>query len=499
VNTERGAEVGAAAAARPSRGTSAPGTVRSWWCEQAWLSGGVGGEDAGGAENARGSEGAGGARGAQGATSAEGGGPVAGVRVEAQDGTVTAVERGVEPRAGDERLAGLVLPGFANAHSHAFHRALRGRTHDGGGTFWTWRDRMFAVAARLDPDAYLNLARAVYAEMALAGVSCVGEFHYLHHGPSGTPYADPNAMAEALREAARDAAIRLTLLDACYLSGGLTPDGHLPLDPVQQRFSDGTPDRWAERVTSLRPDVGMRVGTAIHSVRAVPREHLATVGHAFPDAPLHAHLSEQFAENEAALAFYGHGPTELLAGADVLGPRTTVVHATVAPHLSLLGATGTRVCLCPTTERDLADGIGPARLLADHGSPLCLGSDQHAVIDLLEEARALEMHERLFTLERGAFRPEELIQALTVSGHAALGWPEAGRIAVGAPADLTAIRLDSVRTAGSLAAQAVLAASAADVHTVVVGGRTVVTDGVHVLGDVGRLLIDAMAPLWDAQ
>jgi formiminoglutamate deiminase len=422
---------------------------------------------------------------------------VAGVRVEADDGAITAVERSAAPRPDDERLGGLVLPGFANAHSHAFHRALRGRTHDGGGTFWTWRERMYAVAGRLDPDSYLALARATYAEMALAGVSCVGEFHYLHHGPAGTPYADPNAMAEALRQAARDAGVRLTLLDACYLSGGLTPEGHLPLDPVQQRFSDGTAAAWAKRVAALRPDDGMRVGAAIHSVRAVPRADLAKVGHAFPDAPLHAHLSEQFAENEAALGFYGLGPTELLAAADVLGPRTTVIHATVAPHLSLLGATGTRVCMCPTTERDLADGIGPARLLADHGSPLCLGSDQHAVVDLLEEARALEMHERLFSLERGAFRPAELVEALTAGGHAALGWPEAGRIAVGAPADLTAVRLDSVRTAGTLPAQAVLAATAADVHTVVVGGRTVVRDGEHVLGDVGRLLADAIAPLWE--
>jgi len=463
MSTDPGAEVGAAARSGAVRGTSAPGSGGAWWCEQAWL----------------------------------GDRPVPKVRVETREGVITAVEVGADPEPGDERLAGLAFPGFANAHSHVFHRALRGRTHDHGGTFWTWRKRMYALAARLDPDQYLALARATYAEMALAGVSCVGEFHYLHHGPGGTPYADPNAMAEALREAARDAGVRLTLLDACYLSGGLTTEGHLPLDPVQRRFSDGTSAAWAQRVAGLRPDDGMRVGAAIHSVRAVPRADLADVGHAFPDAPLHAHLSEQFAENEAALAVYGLGPTELLAAADVLGPQTTVVHATVAPHLSLLGATGTRVCLCPTTERDLADGIGPARLLAAHGSPLCLGSDQHAVVDLLEEARALEMHERLFSLERGAFCPAELVEALTASGHAALGWPEAGRIAVGAAADLTAVRLDSVRTAGTLPAQAVLAATAADVHTVVVAGRTVVRDGVHVLGDVGRLLADAIAPLWE--
>lgn len=436
--------------------------MTSWWCEQAWL----------------------------------GQGPVARVRVEVADGVFTAVHRGVDPLAGDVRLQGLVLPGFANAHSHAFHRALRGRTHDEGGTFWTWRERMYAVAQRLDPDSYLALARATYAEMALAGVTCVGEFHYLHHGPGGVPYDDPNAMAEALRQAARDAGIRLTLLDACYLAGGLTADGHTRPSQAQQRFCDANAAAWQRRVGQLRADDGMRVGAAIHSVRAVPRLELADVASALPGAPLHAHLSEQWAENEATLAFYGMSPTELLAAADVLGPRTTVVHATVGAHLELLGSTGTRVCLCPTTERDLADGIGPARLMADHGSPLCLGSDQNAVIDLLEEARALEMHERLHFLERGRFTPADLVNALTEAGHAALGWPEAGRIAVGAPADLVAVRLDSVRTAGSVPAQAIYAASAADVDTVVVGGRTVVERGRHVLGDVATLLRDAIEPLW---
>lgn len=436
--------------------------MTAWWCENAWLDGAA----------------------------------VPRVRVLERAGVITDVLVGADPEQGDQRLAGLVLPGFANAHSHAFHRALRGRTHDGPGTFWTWRERMYAVAARLDPDSYLSLARAVFAEMALAGVTCVGEFHYLHHGPGGTPYEDPNAMGEALRQAARDAGVRLTLLDACYLAGGLTSQGHTGPDAVQQRFSDGTVACWADRVADLHPDEGLRVGAAIHSVRAVPRLDLAEVAAAFPRTPLHAHLSEQFAENEAALAFYGMSPSELLAGADALGRRTTVVHATVAPNLTLLGSTGTSVCLCPTTERDLADGIGPARLLHDHGSPLCLGSDQNAVVDMFEEARGLEMDERLHFLERGRFTAAELVDALTVNGHAALGWPEAGRLRVGAPADLVGVRLDSVRTAGTIVAQAVYAASASDVHTVVNGGRTVVRDGQHALGDVGRLLADAIAPLW---
>src|SRR4051812_9555632 len=178
-------------------------------------------------------------------------GPVAGVRVGVEDGRIVTVDPGVDPTPGDERLPGLVLPGFANAHSHAFHRALRGRTHDLGGTFWTWRQRMYAIAGRLDPDSYLALARATYAEMALAGITCVGEFHYLHHPPGGGRYGDPNAMAAALVQAAGDAGIRLTLLDTCYLAGGLDGNGHLPLDAVQARFSDGDADAWAARVALL--------------------------------------------------------------------------------------------------------------------------------------------------------------------------------------------------------------------------------------------------------
>jgi cytosine/adenosine deaminase-related metal-dependent hydrolase len=154
------------------------------------------------------------------------------------------------------------------------------------------------------------------------------------------------------------------------------------------------------------------------------------------------------------------------------------------------------VCACPSTEADLADGIGPFRRLRDAGAPLCLGSDQHAMTDLLGEARLLEAYERLATGERGRFRPAELMAALTVDGHRALGWPDAGRIAPGQRADLVAVRLDSPRTAGCVPGQVGMAAEADDVHTVVVDGRVVVAEGRHVLGDVGRLLADAIDPLW---
>jgi formiminoglutamate deiminase len=419
------------------------------------------------------------------------------VTFEVSGGRFTAVTPGTVP--GDaRRLPGVVLPGFANAHSHAFHRALRGRTHDKGGTFWTWRERMYAVAAQLDPDTYLALARATYAEMALAGITAVGEFHYLHHAPGGASYADPNSMGEALRQGAAEAGIRLTLLDTCYVAGGLSAAGHSPLDPMQLRFGDGHADGWAQRVAGLQDSAGMRVGAAVHSVRAVPRDQLAVVAAAAAGRPLHVHLSEQPAENQACQAFYGLTPTALLDAEGLLGPATSAVHAT---HLSeadiaMLGRTRTTACLCPTTERDLADGIGPARRLSDAGSPLSLGSDQHAVTDLLEEARALEMNERLASLQRGRFRPEELLAAAT--RHESIGWDDAGRLEAGARGDLVAVRLDTRRTAGSAPEQIMLSATGADVDTVIVDGRTVVTDGRHRLGNVGSLLQKAIQPLWES-
>lgn len=423
----------------------------NFWCERAWLPDGVADR----------------------------------VLVRVDNGTITSVSTVDTIPLGVRRLHGVVLPGFANAHSHAFHRALRGRTHDGGGTFWTWRDGMYALAAKLTPKSYYRLARAVYAEMAVAGVSCVGEFHYLHDRS--------NEFGHALRQAAEDAGIRLTLLDTCYLRGGIDT----PLNEVQERFSDGSAEAWASRVSELKDDAVLRVGAAIHSVRAVPRDEISVVARAFPDKPLHVHLSEQPAENEACLLAYGLTPTELLSEEGALSTRTTAVHAThlTSHDIALLGESGTGACFCPTTEADLADGIGPARELANAEVPLSLGSDQNAVVDPLLEARALEHGERLRTGERGRFSPQELLSALT--NHKALGWSEAGRIEVGAPADFVAVRMDSPRTAGSLPEQVMLSATASDVDTVVVGGRVVASGGKHeTLGDTGRLLADAIEELW---
>jgi formiminoglutamate deiminase len=444
-----------------------PEQASTLWCELAWL----GGERA-----------------------------EAGVLVELEGDRIGEVTVGlgeVPPEA--TTLAGLTIPGMANAHSHAFQRALRGRTQAERGDFWTWRRRMYEVAQAIEPDTYQALARATFAEMALAGITAVGEFHYLHHGRGGGRYEDPNAMGSAVMDAARDAGIRITLLDTCYLHGGIGQEA----EGVQLRFSDGTADAWAERVAALEESAAAKVGAAIHSVRAVDPESVARVA-AFAGErswPLHAHVSEQPAENEDCLSAYGKSPTGVLAEAGVLSPGFTAVHAThiTDGDLELLAGGGCGVCLCPTTERDLADGVGPARRLAEAGAPLSLGTDSHALIDVFEEARAVELDERLESGVRGGHSAAELLRAATAGGAGSIGWPDAGRIESGALADLVTVGFDGVRLAGTSAKHAlesvVFAGAAGDVRNVLVGGEFVVRDGVHLGLDPADELGTAIAML----
>jgi len=442
----------------------------SWWCEHAWLGDSV----------------------------------ADGVLITVVDGRITAIETGVAPHASSHRLAGLVLPGLANAHSHAFHRALRARTQRDRGSFWTWRDLMYRAAEALNPDSYRRLARAVYAEMALAGITAVGEFHYLHHDVGGARYSDPNAMGHALIDAAGEAGIRMTLLDTCYLSSA--PDGTPLAEGPQQRFGDGSGEQWAQRAEALHAQMsgrpGVLIGAALHSVRGVPLEHMPAVVEwaGAQRVPLHVHSSEQPAEVERCLAAHGRTPTAVLRDVGALGPRTTAVHAThlSAADIADLDATTTGVCFCPTTERDLGDGIGPAAALLAGRGLFSLGSDSHAVIDLFEEARAVELDERLATGRRGTICADRLLRAATGDGQRALGWQDAGALAIGSRADFVAVQLNSVRTAGGAATveNVVFAASACDVTDVVVDGRAVVADGRHlIVEDTAAELASAIAEL----
>jgi formiminoglutamate deiminase len=431
--------------------------VTAFWCERAWL----------GADGVR-----------------------DGVLVDVAGGQIRGVIRDLPlPPAGSERLAGLVIPGLANSHSHCFQRALRGRTQSARGSFWTWREQMYELARRLDPESML----------ALAGVTLAGEFHYLHHGSGGTPYADLNAMGTAVIQAAQEAGVRLTLLDACYLHGGI---GTAP-SAAQRRFCDRDIDAWVARVDRLEDGPQVRQGAAIHSVRAVDPDAAKVVAEWTKArlAPLHAHVSEQRDENEACLAAYGATPTAVLAQAGALSRRFTAVHAT---HVSvedvlLLGRAGAYCCLCPTTERDLADGIGPAKRLRDGGAKLTLGSDSNALIEPFEEARAVELDERLATGVRGQHGAAGLLGAASANGYASLGWPDGGEIRPGGLADFVAVRLDSVRLAGAppgeLVDAVVFAGAAADVRDVVVDGRFVVRDGAHTSIDVASELSSAIEGL----
>jgi formiminoglutamate deiminase len=446
--------------------------VTAYWCERAWL-----GPDRGVADS---------------------------VVVTTDAGRITAVDVGLPAPPDATRLAGVTIPGLANCHSHTFHRALRGRTQRGTGSFWTWRDQMYAVAERLDPHGYYRLARATYAEMALAGITCVGEFHYLHHGPGGRPYDDANAFGHALIAAARDVGIRIALLDTCYVAAGFgrEPEG------VQRRFSDGDGYRWADRVETLASSHAgsddVVIGAAVHSVRAVPADQIGVVA-AWAGrhrAPLHVHLSEQPAENADCVAATGRTPTALLAEHGALGSLTSAVHAThlTGDDVAHLGSAGAYACFCPTTERDLADGIGPSTALRQAGATLTLGSDSHAIVDPFEEMRAVELDERLASRLRGSWSAADLLQAGTVDGHRSLGFDDAGAIAVGARADLVAVATGSVRTAGTGGGieGVVFAAAAIDVTDVVSGGVHVVAEGAHQwLPDVAGELAGAIDELWE--
>jgi len=421
------------------------------------------------------------------------------VAVHVQGGRIVAVGPASEldPGSAVTRLPGkALLPGFINAHSHAFQRVLRGRTEfaptdAGDDDFWSWRAAMYAAATSLSPEQIQAVSRFAYLEMLRAGFTHVAEFHYLHHQPDGTPYADPLELSRRVLSAANDAGLGITLLRVAYQRGGPAT----PASPEQRRFID-TPDAYARALLDTRA-ITDRVGIAAHSVRALDRPYLESLA-ALDDGLLHAHVSEQPAEVAQCLAEHGMRPVQLLAELGLLSPHFVGVHATHLDEseIGLLGAARSIACICPTTERNLGDGLPPLRELRDAGARLCLGSDSHAVIDPFAEMAALENGERLRTGRRNVLVHGEgrdqgvartLFDAATLGGAAACRL-DAGAIAAGLRADLVTVDLHAPQLAGvspgehgssALLGALALAGGAHLVRDVWVGGERRVADGRH--------------------
>lgn len=414
--------------------------------------------------------------------------------VQIEDGWIIGVaEAGRHPIS--HPLPGrILLPGLVNAHSHAFQRAFRGHVqwrsaeHD---DFWSWRDAMYAVANRLDPEGVQAVSALAFLEMAEAGVTRVGEFHYLHHQPDGTRYADPDELARRVIAAATEVGIRIALLRVAYARGG----PGVPLRADQARFGDTDPEAVLgalERLAPATADPRVTLGLAPHSVRALDRRWLRALS--AWSGPVHAHVSEQPAENEGCLAEHGASPLAVLADAGLVRPGFTAVHLTwpLEGDLQLLAEASGGVCVCPGTELDLGDGFLPveARLQL----PLCLGSDSHAQIDLFAEARALELHARGLAGRRNVLSPpgqrhglaHRLLAAATVAGDRALGGAGQGIVA-GAPADLVAIDLRRTAALGVPPLEAIAFAATPEwVDAVWVAGEPIVTDGHHPRADAIR-------------
>jgi formimidoylglutamate deiminase len=349
-----------------------------------------------------------------------------------------------------------LLPGFVNTHSHVFQRVLRGHTHrplSKRDTFWTWRRAMYAEAQKLNPDLLYTNALTTYREMLAAGYTSVGEFHYLHHQLNGQPYANPNVMSEAVIQAGKEAGIRVVLLMTAYAQSGFNK----PPEEEQRRFCDASIDAYLNRVEAIRLK-GDPIGVAPHSVRAVPEEWfraIAGYSHAH-QLPLHVHADEQKAEIEQCMTIYGCTPIELLESFGALGTLTTVVHATHAnaAEIALLAQHGCTVCICPTTEGDLGDGIAPyAELLAAH-IPLAIGSDSNTRLDPTEELRWAEYSARMRYQRRRVLVDDELaspgsllLEYGTRRGAVALGL-DTGAIVPGLLADFIAVDMHHPSLAG---------------------------------------------------
>ena len=382
------------------------------------------------------------------------------------------------------------VPGVANLHSHAFQRAMAGlaeRMTDPSDSFWTWRETMYRMAARFDPDRLHAVASQLYVEMLEAGYTSVCEFHYLHHAPDGRPYADPAAMSRALLAAAREAGIRITLLPVLYMTGGF--DGR-PLNARQQRFGH-TVDAYLALLQALRAEEGdaVRIGCALHSLRAVPPAAMDAVLAALPaDARVHIHIAEQIGEVQDCLALRNERPVRWLLANAPVDARWTLVHATHldVDEVAAVARSGATVALCPTTEANLGDGLFPLRDYLDLGGQWGIGSDSHVSVSPVEELRWLEYGQRLATRRRNiAATPAQPSVGATLFAGVQASAARATGFGAGALAG-DAVVLDGEAPAlvgsdaGHVLDRWLFAGNRPVVDRVDVAGRTVVRAGEHV-------------------
>jgi len=409
-----------------------------------------------------------------------------------QNGTILAT--GGDPTGDTAPLPGkALLPGFVNTDSHSFQRLIRGKSESramSGRDFWSWRGTMYHAAAHLEPDEVYDVARMAFLEMLLSGTTTVGEFHYLHNAPGGGPYDDPNLLSKQVIAAAKSVGIRIVLLRSAYMRAGF----ELAPDPGQIRFYESAA-QFIENMEALAAETDVPIGVAPHSLRAVPLRELKQIAEWTRERklPLHMHVAEQIAENEACLREYGLTPVTLLGREGLLGPDFTAVHAIhISPEeIGLLARSGATICSCPTTERNLGDGVIAADQVMGEGIAIALGSDSQAQLDPLEDARELEYHLRLDREQRAILDQvgektlaSRLFDCATVNGARSLG-VNAGILSPGSLADFFTVDLDDVSIAGHSAEDllplAVFSLNRTAIRDVVVNGRFVVRDGRHLL------------------
>ncbi|HEX8141266.1 MAG TPA: formimidoylglutamate deiminase [Pyrinomonadaceae bacterium] len=391
-----------------------------------------------------------------------------------------------------------LLPGLVNAHSHAFQRVIRGRTEYRTGardSFWTWREMMYSAATRLGPEEIYDASRMAFLEMVLGGITSVGEFHYLHRTPDGSPYEDENLLAKAVVRAARDVGLRITLLRVAYARSGF----RIAPNERQARFIEADPEVYLRNVEALRSaladDDAARVGVAPHSVRAVPLPYLKEVSRFARSRALsvHMHLAEQPAEVAACMEEYGRTPVALLDTEGLLDDRLTGIHVIhITPEEArALARSGAMACACPTTERNLGDGVAPADLFFREGVRVALGTDSQAQVDLLEDARELELHLRLSKLERAVLSEEgdglaslagRLLDCATLHGAQSIG-SDGGKLEEGRPADFFTLDLNDPSIAGAstedLLPCIVFSHAQRSIREVFVGARPILENGEH--------------------